>query len=125
MKKIVFTISICFLFLSGCGRIVQNDLSQVRVAEGGSLQTGKSDKERAQSIKENIMEMEELEGAAVVVESHTALIGLRVKEKWQKEDIRLKTQAGQLAKEADAYINGTAITTNEKIIKMIESLERE
>ncbi len=125
MKKVILVTVMSMLILSGCaGGRIENNLSQIRIAKGEELIHEKTNEKRAQDIKENIMKIEELEGAAVVVEGHMALIGLRVKEKWQKDIIRLKNEAEQLAKEADEGIDGTAVTTNEKITTMIERMER-
>ena len=53
------------------------------------------------------------------------MIGLRLKQAYQKEAVRLKAEADILAKQADESIDGTAITANENITAMIEKMEKE
>ena len=52
-------------------------------------------------------------------------MGQRVKADWVSDSIRLKSEADELAKKTDKGIEGTAITTNDKITSMIERMERE
>lgn len=128
MKKMVMVlfVGISMVLLSGCmGKGIENNLSQVRIAKGEEMVKDKTKKQRANDIKERIMELEGLDGAAVVVEGHKALIGLRVKADWVSDSIRLKSEADELAKKTDKGIEGTAITTNDKITSMIERMERE
>lgn len=123
----VFAI-ICFLILlCGCSvqkEGMQNNLSATRLAED-TIVNDKSEEERAQIIKENILKVEKLKGASVVIQGHTALIGLRIEENNAKEIERIKKEASRLAKEADTAIESTAITSNEEIASMIEEMERE
>lgn len=105
-------------------RGLENNLSEIRAAETDKVE-GKSNSERAQTIKDNLMKIQELDGASVVIEGRTALIGLRVKEKNAKDIERIKKEASRLAKEADTNIISTSITSNEEITSMIEEMERE
>ena len=104
---------------------LENNLSQIRIARAAELEQGKTKSERAKEIKQNILQLEEIQQAAVIIEGKTALIGLRLKEDSQKDVVRLKSEADILAKEADENIDGTAITANENITAMIEKMEKE
>ena len=112
--------------LTGCrSNTLENNLSQIRIARAAELEQGKTKSERAKEIKQNILQLEEIQQAAVIIEGKTALIGLRLKEDSQKDVVRLKSEADILAKEADENIDGTAITANENITAMIEKMEKE
>ncbi len=126
MKKVIFVIFCCDMILTGCrSNTLENNLSQIRIARAAELEQGKTKSERAKEIKQNILQLEEIQQAAVIIEGKTALIGLRLKEDSQKDVVRLKSEADILAKEADENIDGTAITANENITAMIEKMEKE
>ena len=126
MKKVIFGIFCCGMILTGCrSNTLENNLSQIRIARAAELEQGKTKSERAKEIKQNILQLKEIQQAAVNIEKKTALIGLRLKEDSQKDVVRLKSEADILAKEADENIDGTAITANENITAMIEKMEKE
>ena len=126
MKRVVFSIFCCTMILTACrSNTLEDNLSQIRIAKAAELEQGKTKSERAKEIKQNILQLEEINQSAVIIEGKTALIGLRLKEDSQKDVIRLKTEADILAKEADENIEGTAITANENITTMIEKMEKE
>ena len=67
MKKMVMVlfVGISMVLLSGCmGKGIENNLSQVRIAKGEEMVKDKTKKQRANDIKERIMELEGLDGAA-------------------------------------------------------------
>ena len=105
--------------------LVQNNISQIRIAKAAELEQQKTKTQRAQEIKNNLLQLEEIQSAAVIIEGKTALIGLRLKQASQKDVVRLKAEADILAKQADDSIDGTAITANENITAMIEKMEKE
>ena len=126
MKKVIFGIFCCGMILTGCrSNTLENNLSQIRIARAAELEQGKTKSERAKEIKQNILQLKEIQQAAVIIEGKTALIGLRLKEDSQKDVVRLKSEADILAKEADENIDGTTITANENITAMIEKKEKE
>ena len=126
MKKVIFVIFCCGMIVTGCrSNTLENNISQIRIARAAELEQGKTKSERAKEIKQNILQLEEIQQAAVIIEGKTALIGLRLKEDSQKDVVRLKSEADILAKEADENIDGTAITANENITAMIEKMEKE
>lgn len=123
MKKIIFSIFCCGILLAGCqSKTLENNLSQIRIAKAAELEEGKTKTERAKEIEQNILKIEEIQKAAVVIEGKTALIGLRIKKDSKKNVIDLKAEADILAREADKNIDSTAITANENITTMIENL---
>jgi len=60
----------------------------------------------------------------VIVEGHTAIIGLRLEDGMESDATRLRQEADAAAREADEYINNTSITTNQNIVSLIEDMER-
>ena len=119
MKKIILAIFCFTILLCGCqSRTLQNNISQIRIAKAAELEQQKTKTQRAQEIKNNLLQLEEIQSAAVIIEGKTALIGLRLKQASQKDVVRLKA-------EADDSIDGTAITANENITAMIEKMEKE
>lgn len=126
-KNTAFIFFLISLSLCGCAqdmRGLENNLSEIRAAETEKVE-GRSSSERAENVKENIMKIQELDGASVVIEGRTALIGLRIKEDNTKDIERIKKEASRLAKEADTNITSTSITSNKEITTMIEEMERE
>ena len=123
MKKIIFSIFCFSILLAGCqSKTLENNLSQIRIAKAAELEEGKTKTERAKEIEKNILKIEEIQEAAVVIEGKTALIGLRIKKDSKKNIVDLKAEADILAREADKNIDSTAITANENITTMIEYL---
>ena len=123
MKKINFSIFCFSILLAGCqSKTLENNLSQIRIAKAAELEEGKTKTERAKEIEKNILKIEEIQEAAVVIEGKTALIGLRIKKDSKKNIVDLKAEADILAREADKNIDSTAITANENITTMIENL---
>lgn len=113
---------ICF---SGCStRSVENNLSGVHFIKADEQLSEKTSEERAQSIKQLLYEINGISTNAVIVEGHTAIIGLRLETGMEDEKTRLSREADTAAREADQSINSTSITTNEKIVALIEEMER-
>ncbi|USF28979.1 YhcN/YlaJ family sporulation lipoprotein [Clostridium sp. MD294] len=126
MKKILLILFCFTTLLCGCqSRTLQNNISQIRIAKAAELEQQKTKAQRAQEIKNKLLQLDEIQSAAVIIEGKTALIGLRLKQHSQKDVIRLKAEADILAKQTDNSIDGTAITANENITAMIEKIEKE
>ena len=80
--------------------------------------------ERAMIIKTRLKQIDEVVGTAVVVDGHTAIIGLRLKEGTEQNEIdAVKKEAETLAKGADVSIESASVTTNSYIVSMIEDME--
>ena len=126
MKKAVAVLFCCGILLTGCqSDTLQNNISQIRIAKAAELEQGKTKTERAKDIKQSILQLEDVEQAAVIIEGKTALIGIKLKQESKKDVVQLKAQADMLAKQADNNIDGTAITANDNITAMIEKMEKE
>ena len=81
--------------------------------------------ERGMIIKNRMKQLDECIGTAVVVEGRTAIIGLRLQDGMEQNEIdAVKRKADALAKEADVSIENTSVTTNSYIVSMIEEMER-
>ena len=77
------------------------------------------------TIKTRLKQIDEIIGTAVVVEGHTAIIGLRLEENMEQNEIdAVKKEADAAARAADVSVESTSITTNTYIVSMIEDMER-
>ncbi len=125
MKKWAI-IAVGLMFLVGCGaEVTENNLSKLHFVKAEEEMGDKTPEERALAIKRQLSLIEEVIGNAVVVEGHTAIIGLRLKEEMeQKAMVRVKKEADLAAREADEYIENTSITMNSRIVALIEEMER-
>jgi len=125
MWKKLWVLALAVLAFSGCSATAtQNNLSRINFVKANSQMGDKTPEERAESIKKFLHQINGLKGNAVIVEGHTAIIGLRL-EKGMEDDItRLSREADTAARQADEYIDNTSITTNERIVSLIEEMER-
>ena len=81
--------------------------------------------ERALIIKGRLRQIEEIEGTAVVVEGRTAIIGLRLKNDMEQNEVEaVKRKADVLAKSAGVEIEHTSVTANGYLVGLIEEMER-
>lgn len=114
------------LFLAGCrAEITENNLSKVHFVKANAESGDKTPEERAWAIKQRLRQIEEISGDAVIVEGHTAIIGLRLREEAEQSAMtRIKKEADRAAREADRYIESTSITMNSRIVALIEEMER-
>lgn len=112
--------------LPGCrAEATENNLSQLHFVKYDDMKGEKSPEERAVAIKRRIYQIDEVTGCSVVVEGHTAIIGLRLEENMEQNHMsRVKKEADSAAKEADEYIESTSITMNTHIVSLIEDMER-
>ncbi|MCQ4935621.1 MULTISPECIES: YhcN/YlaJ family sporulation lipoprotein [Anaerotignum] len=124
-KKLCSIMLLAIVVLSGCrGTVTENNLSGVHLVKANEKLGEKSQAERAQSIKALLHNINGITGNAVVVEGHTAIIGLRLEEGMESDATRLRKEADNVAREADEFINNTSITTNANIVSLIEEMER-
>lgn len=124
-KKLCSIMLLAIFVLSGCrGTVTENNLSGVHLVKANEKLGEKSQAERAQSIKALLHNINGITGNAVVVEGHTAIIGLRLEEGMESDATRLRKEADNVAREADEFINNTSITTNANIVSLIEEMER-
>ena len=125
MKKLVVSFLV-MVFCTGCGaRGTDEDLSKVHFVKAELEINDRTPEERALIIKNRLKQISGVMGTAVVVEGHTAIIGLRLKENMEQNEISaVKREAEALAKGAEVSIETTSITTNGYIVSMIEDMER-
>ena len=81
--------------------------------------------ERVMIIKSRLKQMEEVVGTAVVVDGKTAIIGLRLKNDMEQNEVEaVKRKADVLAKSAGVEIEHTYVTANDYLVGLIEEMER-
>lgn len=123
MKRLKAFLVLCIvsLSISGCqpSNIIQNNI-------GGavySLPSNKSNSERAEYIKNEILQIEGVTDAAVAITGKSALIGIKTSFENNEEIDRLKSESIIIARNADNLIMSTAITANDEIFEMIKQLD--
>lgn len=112
--------------LTGCrAEVTEDNLSKVHFVKADLELGDKTPEERAWAIKQRLGQIEQVRANAVIVEGHTAIIGLRLAEEAEQNTmVRVKKEADQAAREADRYIESTSITMNGRIVSLIEEMER-
>ena len=127
IRKLIFVFLLSVWLLMGCSaEITEKNLNHLHFVKASQEVGDKTPAERALTIKRRLGQIEELSGSAVVVEGHTAIIGLRLKELMEQNDmIAVKKEADREAKEADEYIKSTSITMNPYIVALIEDMEKQ
>lgn len=125
-KRIGGFILLGMLFLAGCGaEVTENNLSQLHFVKAYDEIGEKTQEERAFAIKQRLGQIEEVTGSAVVVEGHTAIIGLRLSDGLEQKQMQhVKKEADTAARAADEYLENTSITMNRRIVALIEEMER-
>lgn len=122
---ILFLLAAVGLFCAGCrAEATENNLSQMHFVKYDDMVGDKTQEERAAAIKKRLGQLDGILGSAVVVEGHTAIIGLRTEGAGQEELRKVRREADAAAKDADEYIESTSITTNGRIVALIEEMER-
>lgn len=116
----IFAILFLVMLFGGCKmQLAENHMGGIF-----ANQTEKSGGERADAVKEELGKIEGITGSAVVIEGHTAIIGLRLEEMEKKEVKTLIEQAERAAKNAEADIQTVSVTTKESIVTLIEKEEK-
>ena len=125
-KEIGLILFLAIGLFSGCGAdVTENNLSHLHFVKGMAEMGDKTPEERASTIKKRLYQLEEITGCGVIVEGHTAIIGLRLRENMEQNEISsVRRNVDAAAKEADRYIESTSVTTNPYIVSMIEDMER-
>ncbi len=125
MKKWMF-----FLFLmfccSGCSADMTEKSQQQAHFVKASLEIGdRTPEERVLVLKNRLKQIDGIIGTGVVVEGHTAIIGLRLEEGMGQDEIsNIKRKVEAAVKGAEVAIENTSVTTNTYIVSMIEEMER-
>ena len=125
MKKwmVFWSLLLC---LTGCSaNMTDKAVSKVQFVKAEEEIGDKTPEERALTIKGRLKQIDGVVGTAVVVEGRTAIIGLRLEENMEQNEISaVKKEAEQAAKGAEVSIESTSITTNGYIVSLIEDMER-
>lgn len=125
MWKKLSAMILLLLVCSGCSaKVTENNLAGAHLVKADERLGEKTFQERAISIKNLLHQINGISGNAVVVEGHTAIIGLRLKDGMEDEASRIIREADNAARQADEYIDNTSITTNQKIVSLVEEMER-
>ena len=81
--------------------------------------------ERVMILKNRLKQIEEVAGTAVVVEGKTAIIGLRLKNAMEQNEVDdVKREVDVLTKSAEVDIENTSVTANDYLVGLIEEMER-
>ena len=114
------------LLLCGC-RAEMTDEAQQRLHFVKAEQEigDRTPEERAMILKNRLKQMEEVAGTAVVVEGKTAIIGLRLKNDMEQNEIdTVRRKADVLIRSAEVDIEHTSVTANDYLVGLIEEMER-
>ena len=124
MKQMIFFLLL--VFCTGCSaEMTEENVSKAHFVKAEQEVGEKTPEERAMTIKTRLKQIDEVVGTAVVVEGHTAIIGLRLEENMEQNEIdAVKKEADAAARAADVSVESTSITTNSYIVSMIEDVER-
>lgn len=125
MGKIAVIFLMVF-FCVGCRAEMTEEAQQKIHFVKAELEVGdRTPEERALVIKTRLKQIDAVTGTAVVVEGHTAIIGLRLEDGLEQNEIdSVKREADALAKGAEVSIENTSVTTNSYIVSLIEETER-
>lgn len=120
---------VCILLViccGGCGGEVTEEAQQeIHTVKAAEETDGRTQEERAAVIKERLKGLDEVTGTAVVVEGRTAIIGLRLKNTVEQNEIgAVKKEAEALARGADVSAEHIAVTVNGYVVSLIEETER-
>ena len=110
----------------GCrAEMTEKAQQKIHFVKAGQEIGDRTPEERGMIIKNRLKQLDECIGTAVVVEGRTAIIGLRLQDGMEQNEIdAVKIKADALAKESDVSIENTSVTTNSYIVSMIEEMER-
>ena len=124
MMRAVFFLLL--VFCTGCSaEMTEEDISKAHFVKAEWEVADKTPEERAMVIKARLKQIDEIIGTAVVVEGHTAIIGLRLEENMEQNEIdAVKQEADAIARSADVSVESTSVTTNSYIVSLIEYMER-
>ena len=111
----------------GCRAEMTEEAQQKIHFVKADLEAGdRTPEERAMIIKARLKRIDEVIGTAVAVDGHTAIIGLRLQDGLEQNEISaVKKEADILARGAGVSIESTSITANGYIVSLIEKMERE
>ena len=125
MRKTGVIFLILFLCVGCRAEMTEEAQQKIHFVKAEREVDDRTPEERAMLLKSRLKQIDEVIGTAVVVEGHTAIIGLRIKEGLHREEIdAVKRKAEVLAKAADVSVESVSVTDNGYIVSMIEEAER-
>lgn len=125
MKKWA-VLCLLLMFSAGCGaEMTEGDGQKQYFLKTEQAVAESTLRERAGAIKDRLQQIEGVSSTAVVVEGHTAIIGLRLEEGVEQMTAdRVKQEAEAAAKGAAVSVERVSVTANSYIVGMIEEMER-
>ena len=125
MKKWMLLCVGMTIWMSGCSlHVTENNLLRARAEKADQMMNGKSPEERALEIKTAISRVDGVSTSAVIVEGHTAIIGVRTDAQESKEIGRLTRAVRNAARQTDTEVYAVSVTVNDEIVTQIEEEER-
>ena len=125
MRKTGVIFLILFLCVGCRAEMTEEAQQKIHFVKAEREVGDRTPEERAMLLKARLKQIEKVIGTAVVVEGHTAIIGLRLQEGLGQEEIdAMKRKAEVLVKEADVSIESVSVTDNGYIVSLIEEAER-
>ena len=122
-KKLVFVLFTMFIF-TGCGQnSVKNNLHGVAYVNKIEGTGEKTTPQRVEEIKNEVLKINGIVDCAVVVEGHTAIVGLVIEDKKKIEEGHISKEVDEGIRKIDPYIETTSITSNGYILGLIRELE--
>jgi len=117
---------IWLFLLCGCGAEMTEEAQQKNHFVKAEAEIGdRTPEERALLLKNRLMQAEGVIGTAVVVEGHTAIIGLRLAEDMEQTGAdAVKREVEGLVRSAETDIENISITANSYLVGLIEEMER-
>ena len=124
--RILCVLLLLWVFCVGCQAEMTEEAQQKTHFVKAEQEIGdRTPEERGLIIKNRLTQIDGILGTAVVVEGHTAIIGLRLQDGMEQNEIdAVKRKADTLAREAEVSVAHTSVTTNGYIVAMIEEMER-
>ena len=125
MRKAGVIFLILFLCVGCKAEMTEEAQQKIHFVKAEEEITDRTPEERVMIIKSRLKQMEEVVGTAVVVDGKTAIIGLRLKNDMEQNEMdTVKRKADALAKSADADVENVSVTVNDYLVGLIEELER-
>lgn len=129
MRNFLLVFSIFWVFavtLSGCdGNTVQNNLFDATPITSLLQPEESTPAERVDQIKEALSGIAGIADSVVLVEGHTAIVGLRLDENMKTNEMSLIIEVKRAIKQADGDTRTTSVTTNEWIVSLIAQAQAE
>ena len=125
MRKTAMIFLILFLCVGCKAEMTEEAQQKIHFVKAEEEINDRTPEERVMIIKSRLKQMEEVVGTAVVVDGKTAIIGLRLKNDMEQNEMdTVKRKADILAKSAGVDIENTSVTANDYLVGLIEELER-